>query len=56
MHNLPLKNHNQNITAEIENKSYQHIKSKIAAIETAEIEECLYLLNALPKTHILYRI
>ena len=45
--------------AEIENKSYQHIKSKIAVIETAEIEECLYktyLLNALLKTHILCRI
>ena len=30
------------MTAEIENKSYQHIKSKIAVIETVKLDKCLY--------------
>ena len=41
------------------NHNSTHIKSEITVIETVEIDECLhktYLLNALPKTHILYRI
>ena len=39
---------NRNMTAEIEKRDriINHVKSKIAEIETADIEECLYFKNS----------